>query len=62
MLMKKDYCLDFIQTGIKTCAGRPGSLDYKGMHAKKYAEWGVDYLIGPRSQICSYERCLIKAK
>lgn len=30
--------------GWKTCGGRPGSRGYEFQDAKKYAEWGVDYL------------------
>ena len=34
----------YSDAGIKTCAGRPGSLGYEEIDAKTYAEWGVDYL------------------
>jgi len=30
--------------GTKTCAGRPGSLDYETVDANDFASWGVDYL------------------
>lgn len=30
--------------GTHTCAGRPGSKGYEYKDAKRYAEWGVDYL------------------
>ncbi len=30
--------------GWKTCGGRPGSRGYEFQDAKKYAEWGIDYL------------------
>ncbi len=30
--------------GSKTCQGRPGSKGYQFADAKKYAEWGVDYV------------------
>jgi alpha-galactosidase len=30
--------------GYKTCAGRPGSLNYETKDANTYAAWGVDYL------------------
>ncbi|GJM64168.1 alpha-galactosidase [Persicobacter diffluens] len=30
--------------GAKTCANRPGSRGYQFQDAKKYAEWGVDFL------------------
>ena len=34
----------YSDAGTKTCAGRPGSLDYETKDANTYAEWGVDYL------------------
>jgi alpha-galactosidase len=34
----------YSDAGWKTCAGRPGSRGYEYQDAKKYAEWGVDYL------------------
>ena len=34
----------YSDAGEKTCAGRPGSLNYEEIDAKTYAEWGVDYL------------------
>ena len=34
----------YSDAGIKTCAGRPGSLGYEEKDAQTYAEWGVDYL------------------
>lgn len=30
--------------GVKTCAGRPGSLDFEEQDAKTYAAWEIDYL------------------
>jgi alpha-galactosidase len=30
--------------GRKTCGGRPGGYSFEEKDAKKYAEWGVDYL------------------
>lgn len=34
----------YSDAGNKTCAGRPGSLNYEGLDALTYAMWGVDYL------------------
>ena len=34
----------YSDAGEKTCAGRPGSLDYEEIDAQTYAEWEVDYL------------------
>lgn len=34
----------YSDAGTKTCAGRPGSLDYEENDAKTYAAWEVDYL------------------
>jgi len=34
----------YSDAGLKTCAGRPGSLGYETIDAKTYASWGVDYL------------------
>ena len=34
----------YSDAGVKTCAGRPGSLEYEEKDAKTYAEWGIDYL------------------
>ncbi|QRV77914.1 glycoside hydrolase family 27 protein [Ceratobasidium sp. AG-Ba] len=34
----------YSSAGVKTCAGRFGSLDYERIDAKTYAEWGIDYL------------------
>jgi len=34
----------YSDAGTKTCAGRPGSLNYETIDAQTYAEWGVDYL------------------
>lgn len=31
-------------TGVKTCAGYPGSFDHEFLDAKTFAEWGVDFL------------------
>ena len=30
--------------GTQTCAGYPGSFEHEFQDAKKFAEWGVDYL------------------
>lgn len=30
--------------GTHTCAGYPGSFEHEFQDAKKFAEWGVDYL------------------
>jgi alpha-galactosidase len=34
----------YSSAGIKTCEGLPASLDHEEADAKKFAEWGVDYL------------------
>jgi alpha-galactosidase len=34
----------YSSAGTKTCAGYPASLDHEAADAKKFAEWGVDYL------------------
>ena len=34
----------YSDAGIKTCAGRPGSLGYEETDAKSYERWKVDYL------------------
>ena len=34
----------YSDAGLKTCAGRPGSLGYETNDANRYAEWKVDYL------------------
>jgi len=34
----------YSDAGEKTCAGRPGSLNYETNDANTYASWGVDYL------------------
>ncbi len=34
----------YSSAGVKTCAGYPASLDHEAADAKKFAEWGVDYL------------------
>jgi hypothetical protein len=34
----------YSDAGWKTCAGRPGSRGYEYQDARKYAEWGIDYL------------------
>lgn len=34
----------YSDAGLKTCAGRPGSLFYEQNDADTYASWGVDYL------------------
>lgn len=34
----------YSSAGTKTCAGYPASLDHEVADAKKFAEWGVDYL------------------
>jgi alpha-galactosidase len=34
----------YSDAGEKTCAGRPGSLNYETNDANSYASWGVDYL------------------
>lgn len=34
----------YSDAGWQTCGGRPGSRGYEFQDAKKYAEWGVDYL------------------
>ncbi|MBN2348907.1 MAG: glycoside hydrolase family 27 protein [Bacteroidales bacterium] len=34
----------YSDAGWETCGGRPGSRGYEYQDAKKYAEWGVDYL------------------
>ncbi len=40
------YCssLSTLDTGFKTCGGRPGSLHYETKDANTYAAWKVDYL------------------
>lgn len=39
--------------GYKTCAKRPGSLNYELIDAKTYAQWGVDFL--------KYDYCFSKS-
>ena len=34
----------YSEAGVKTCAGRPGSMGYEVIDAQTYADWGVDYL------------------
>jgi alpha-galactosidase len=34
----------YSDAGMKTCAGRPGSIGHEYQDARQYAEWGVDYL------------------
>ena len=34
----------YSSAGTKTCEGLPASLDHEAADAKKFAEWGVDYL------------------
>ena len=34
----------YSDAGDKTCAGRPGSLNYEEVDAQSYADWKVDYL------------------
>ncbi|WP_370936482.1 NPCBM/NEW2 domain-containing protein [Amycolatopsis sp. cg13] len=34
----------YSSAGTKTCAGFPASLDHETADARKFAEWGVDYL------------------
>ncbi len=34
----------YSDAGTKTCQGRPGSHGFETQDARKYAEWGVDYL------------------
>ena len=34
----------YSDAGLRTCAGRPGSLGYEVIDAKTYAAWNVDYL------------------
>ncbi|MGH7584252.1 MAG: glycoside hydrolase family 27 protein [Gemmatimonadales bacterium] len=34
----------YSSAGTKTCQGLPASLDHEAADAKKFAEWGVDYL------------------
>ena len=34
----------YSDAGIKTCAGRPGSLGYEEVDANTYAKWNIDYL------------------
>ena len=34
----------YSSAGTKTCEGLPASLDHEVADAKKFAEWGVDYL------------------
>jgi alpha-galactosidase len=34
----------YSDAGTRTCAGRPGSLNYEVKDADSYASWGVDYL------------------
>ena len=34
----------YSDAGTKTCAGRPGSLNYEEVDANTYAKWSVDYL------------------
>ena len=34
----------YSDAGTKTCAGRPGSLDYEEIDANTYAKWKVDFL------------------
>jgi hypothetical protein len=35
----------YSDAGLKTCAGRPGSLGFEKQDAHSYASWGVDYLV-----------------
>eukprot|EP01117_Protostelium_nocturnum_P001098 TRINITY_DN11425_c0_g1_i1.p1 TRINITY_DN11425_c0_g1~~TRINITY_DN11425_c0_g1_i1.p1 ORF type:complete len:386 (+),score=95.93 TRINITY_DN11425_c0_g1_i1:67-1224(+) len=34
----------YSSAGLRTCAGRPGTMGYELMDAQSYASWGVDYL------------------
>ena len=34
----------YADRGMRTCAFRPGSGGYETIHARQFAEWGVDYL------------------
>ncbi|WP_370179332.1 glycoside hydrolase family 27 protein [Alteriqipengyuania sp.] len=34
----------YSDAGTQTCAGRPGSQGYEFQDARRYAEWGVDYI------------------
>ena len=34
----------YSDSGVRTCAGRPGSWGYEFQDARQYAAWGVDYL------------------
>ena len=34
----------YSDAGFKTCAGRPGSLNYEVIDASTYASWKIDYL------------------
>ena len=34
----------YSDAGTKTCAGRPGSLNYEEIDAKTYVDWEIDYL------------------
>ena len=44
--------------GAKTCGGYEGSLNHEAQDAKKYAEWGVDFL---KYDLCSYNDDMLKA-
>jgi alpha-galactosidase len=44
--------------GAKTCGGYEGSLNHETQDAKKYAEWGVDFL---KYDLCSYNEDMLKA-
>ncbi|HEX4321402.1 MAG TPA: glycoside hydrolase family 27 protein [Acidobacteriaceae bacterium] len=44
--------------GPKTCGGYEGSLNHEAQDAKKYAEWGVDFL---KYDLCSYNDDMLKA-
>ena len=34
----------YADRGFRTCAFRPGSKGHEALHARQFAEWGVDYL------------------
>jgi len=43
----------YSSAGTKTCQGLPASLDHEAADAKKFAEWGIDYL---KYDNCNNER------
>ena len=46
----------YSDSGEKTCAGRPGSLNYERIDGKTYASWGVDYL-----KVCPIEEDFLRS-